>query len=67
MTSKQEEIREVVEKFRSECYGEDGSSYFTDRLLELLDSQGVKIETKAFTSPGVVSTIYESLIKDNNG
>ncbi len=35
-----------------------------NKILKYLDSQGVKIETKAFTSPGVVSTVYESLIKE---
>jgi hypothetical protein len=35
-----------------------------DKILKYLDSKGVKLETKAWTAHGVVSTVYESLIKE---
>ena len=35
-----------------------------ENILKYLDSKGVKLETKAWTAHGVVSTVYESLIKE---
>jgi len=63
MTKKQEEIRNTIESFRQECYGDDGYGYFTDRLLELLKSQGVVIKKEiAVDDYNHNTTAYDELI-----